>query len=132
MRTPSIQSIKDLGVAQLVARYLGVVEAVGSSPATQTKKQKNDIVRSNNVVFLWNIFCANLMYTSLPFTQRIIFLINSTFSAIFLVPSIRMMGQSKEFVHVSISCSDFFAAISKNSVSRSYKSPPGSILSPNF
>ena len=26
-----------LGVAQLVACYLGVVEAVGSSPATQTK-----------------------------------------------------------------------------------------------
>ena len=25
-----------LGVAQLVARYLGVVEAVGSSPVTQT------------------------------------------------------------------------------------------------
>ena len=38
MRTPSIQSIKDLGVAQLVARYLGVVEAVGSSPVTQTIK----------------------------------------------------------------------------------------------
>ena len=26
----------NLGVAQLVARYLGVVEAVGSSPVTQT------------------------------------------------------------------------------------------------
>ena len=26
---------EDLGVAQLVARYLGVVEAVGSSPVTQ-------------------------------------------------------------------------------------------------
>ena len=26
----------DLGVAQVVARYLGVVEAVGSSPVTQT------------------------------------------------------------------------------------------------
>lgn len=26
-----------LGVAQLVARYLGVVEAVGSSPVTQTR-----------------------------------------------------------------------------------------------
>ena len=26
-----------LGVAQMVARYLGVVEAVGSSPVTQTK-----------------------------------------------------------------------------------------------
>ena len=29
---------KWLGVAQLVARYLGVVEAVGSSPVTQTRK----------------------------------------------------------------------------------------------
>ena len=28
---------RDLGVAQLVARYLGVVEAAGSSPVTQTK-----------------------------------------------------------------------------------------------
>ena len=28
-----------LGVAQLVARYLGVVEAVGSSPVTQTKME---------------------------------------------------------------------------------------------
>ena len=27
---------RDLGVAQLVARYLGVVEAAGSSPVTQT------------------------------------------------------------------------------------------------
>ena len=33
----NVQAVKDLGVAQLVARYLGVVEAVGSSPATQTK-----------------------------------------------------------------------------------------------
>ena len=29
-----------LGVAQVVARYLGVVEAVGSSPVTQTKLEK--------------------------------------------------------------------------------------------
>ena len=28
---------ENLGVAQLVARYLGVVEAAGSSPVTQTK-----------------------------------------------------------------------------------------------
>ena len=28
-----------LGVAQMVARYLGVVEAVGSSPVTQTKQK---------------------------------------------------------------------------------------------
>ena len=30
---------ENLGVAQLVARYLGVVEAAGSSPVTQTKKK---------------------------------------------------------------------------------------------
>ena len=29
---------KNLGVAQMVARYLGVVEAAGSNPVTQTKK----------------------------------------------------------------------------------------------
>ena len=32
---------KRLGVAQLVARYLGVVEAVGSSPVTQTILRNN-------------------------------------------------------------------------------------------
>lgn len=30
------KTIENLGVAQVVARYLGVVEAVGSNPATQT------------------------------------------------------------------------------------------------
>ena len=29
-----------LGIAQMVARYLGVVEAVGSNPATQTNKSR--------------------------------------------------------------------------------------------
>ena len=33
-----------LGVAQLVARYLGVVEAAGSSPVTQIKKQGRESV----------------------------------------------------------------------------------------
>ena len=31
----------NLGVAQLVARYLGVVEAAGSSPVTQTRKTED-------------------------------------------------------------------------------------------
>ena len=31
-----------LGVAQMVARYLGVVEAAGSSPVTQTKQKPPD------------------------------------------------------------------------------------------
>ena len=34
---PLAEKKQHLGVAQLVARYLGVVEAVGSSPVTQTK-----------------------------------------------------------------------------------------------
>ena len=33
----SRKKIRDLGVAQLVARYLGVVEAASSSLVTQTK-----------------------------------------------------------------------------------------------
>ena len=36
-----------LGVAQMVARYLGVVEAVGSSPVTQT--MRSIIKRSEKV-----------------------------------------------------------------------------------
>ena len=33
-----ITALINLGIAQMVARYLGVVEAVGSNPATQTIK----------------------------------------------------------------------------------------------
>ena len=50
MRTPSVKSIKDLGVAQLVARYLGVVEAVGSSPVTQTRLSL-DAIRVRTLFF---------------------------------------------------------------------------------
>ena len=40
MRANSYNKIvSNLGVAQLVARYLGVVEAAGSSPVTQTKQK---------------------------------------------------------------------------------------------
>ena len=34
------KSVQDLGVAQLVARYLGVVEAASSSLVTQTNKRE--------------------------------------------------------------------------------------------
>ena len=34
-----ISTVGDLGVAQLVARYLGVVEAASSSLVTQTKQR---------------------------------------------------------------------------------------------
>ena len=36
-----------LGVAQMVARYLGVVEAAGSNPVTQTKRKRT----SKDVLF---------------------------------------------------------------------------------
>ena len=42
------------GVAQVVERYLGVVEAVGSSPATQTNKKK-DVRRASFFLF----FCRD-------------------------------------------------------------------------
>ena len=52
MRANSYNKIvSNLGVAQLVARYLGVVEAAGSSPVTQTNisyemnKKSSQIVR---------------------------------------------------------------------------------------
>ena len=35
-----IGALSNLGIAQMVARYLGVVEAVGSNPATQTSKSQ--------------------------------------------------------------------------------------------
>ena len=38
-------TIQYLGVAQLVARYLGVVEAAGSSPVTQTKTENQTVLR---------------------------------------------------------------------------------------
>ena len=38
--------LKHLGVAQLEARYLGVVEAAGSNPVTQTKKAEQALACS--------------------------------------------------------------------------------------
>ena len=35
-------AIGNLGVAQMVARYLGVVEAAGSNPVTQTKYNRTE------------------------------------------------------------------------------------------
>ena len=37
LKNRDIIILVNLGIAQMVARYLGVVEAVGSNPATQTK-----------------------------------------------------------------------------------------------
>ena len=60
----------NLGVAQLVARYLGVVEAAGSSPVTQTKimavlcgvsRSRHDYFRSETGSVLqkfYKIFCG--------------------------------------------------------------------------
>ena len=46
-----IKLMKQLGVAQLVARYLGVVEAVGSSPVTPTSRR----VRKHAVYGLFSL-----------------------------------------------------------------------------
>ena len=42
----------NLGVAQLVARYLGVVEAAGSSPVTQTRNRESKDSRFSFLFFL--------------------------------------------------------------------------------
>ena len=44
-----------LGVAQMVARYLGVVEAAGSNPVTQTKEQHSDCLQDNLYAALFAI-----------------------------------------------------------------------------
>ena len=48
---PQFNIPQNLGVAQLVARYLGVVEAASSSLVTQTKKE----IRKN---LLFSLFSA--------------------------------------------------------------------------
>ena len=56
-----------LGVAQLVARYLGVVEAVGSSPVTQT-----NIKAHRKLAFQW----AFLLYIRSPvlYGEKVVYL----------------------------------------------------------
>ena len=55
-----------LGVAQLVARYLGVVEAAGSSPVTQTRETQ-DNMRGLRIVlcfiFVRENVCTNIIRT---------------------------------------------------------------------
>ena len=46
-----------LGVAQLVARYLGVVEAASSSLVTQTKGLLKSHKKTNQIVRFWFVFC---------------------------------------------------------------------------
>ena len=43
---------RHLGIAQLVARYLGVVEAVGSNPATQTSTKLRLVVISRSFYYI--------------------------------------------------------------------------------
>ena len=47
-------SLRHLGVAQLVARYLGVVEAASSSLVTQTRKSLENIKFSRLFLFLFS------------------------------------------------------------------------------
>ena len=41
-----LKNDSDLGVAQLVARYLGVVEAASSSLVTQTKTERSSVSKN--------------------------------------------------------------------------------------
>ena len=68
---------KDLGVAQLGARYLGVVEAASSSLVTQT------ISSVHNISELWT-----LDFFLPVFTFSLIFNFLSSFSALFFLPYI--------------------------------------------
>ena len=63
------QKSDDLGVAQLVARYLGVVEAASSSLVTQTKHfcqgaQKNELSRKILARFLFVLTFSIHLYHS--------------------------------------------------------------------
>ena len=64
---PLAEKKQHLGVAQLVARYLGVVEAVGSSPVTQT-----NIKAHLNLAFQW----AFLLYIRSPalYGEKVVYL----------------------------------------------------------
>ena len=52
-------TIQYLGVAQLVARYLGVVEAAGSSPVTQTSLEPRHANRVRGF-FFFKLKCSQL------------------------------------------------------------------------
>ncbi len=52
-----IIKLLNLGVAQVVARYLGVVEAVGSSPATQTITAETLFCKGSAVFFFAKNAC---------------------------------------------------------------------------
>ena len=47
------KTIENLGVAQVVARYLGVVEAASSSLVTQTRKSRKDKESDLLFLFIW-------------------------------------------------------------------------------
>ena len=59
-----------LGVAQLVARYLGVVEAASSSLVTQTISSVHNTKNEHSIFFclkfvvLSRVFCSFLFYTA--------------------------------------------------------------------
>ncbi len=56
MRANSYNKIvSNLGVAQLVARYLGVVEAAGSSPVTQTKQKSPENLYGIRTFYILNM-----------------------------------------------------------------------------
>ena len=60
-----------LGVAQLVARYLGVVEAAGSSPVTQKKQKLRRALALRSFCFF---YLLSELYRKMKFTGADIFL----------------------------------------------------------
>ena len=66
-----ISPLLNLGIAQMVARYLGVVEAVGSNPATQTKYVKKACrVKSYRLLRYFLALSSNI--PSMPFASKIL------------------------------------------------------------
>ena len=68
-KSEAVPQNKNLGVAQLVARYLGVVEAASSSLVTQTKHfcqgaQKNELSRKISARFLFVLTFSIHLYHS--------------------------------------------------------------------
>ena len=61
-------------MAQLVARYLGVVEAAGSSPVTQTKKRRFYAVYRNIGVFAFSLKMENATFLLRFFQTSFLFL----------------------------------------------------------
>ena len=68
---PLAEKKQHLGVAQLVARYLGVVEAVGSSPVTQTRCDQHYLkIPISDDIGIFYISLTNLPYYVIMYINK--------------------------------------------------------------